>query len=111
MLSRFVSCLCATTFADDFLFDKAAIVATGGAEEGNNEVLEADDDAIGAAVNAGLGSGEKNWGELVQNLPLGDDEDETDLGPDGLPRLGKHFFCVFFTEIPEKTFVAASKRR
>ncbi len=72
---------------DDIDALKAAIVATGGAEEGNNEVLEADDDAIGAASGAGLGSGEKNWGELVQNMPLGDDDDETDLGPDGLPRL------------------------
>ncbi len=72
---------------DDIDALKAAIAATGGAEEGNNEMLEADDDAIGAASGAGLGSGEKNWGDLVQSLPVGDDDDEVDLGPDGLPRL------------------------
>ena len=72
---------------DDIEALQAAIAATGGAEEGDQEVLEADDDVIGAASGAGIGAGEKNWGELVQNLPVGDDDDETDLGPDGLPRL------------------------
>jgi hypothetical protein len=38
---------------------KAAIAATGGAEEGNNEVLEADDDDMIAASEARIGSGEK----------------------------------------------------
>ncbi len=72
---------------DDIDALKAAIVATGGAEEGNDDMLEADDDAIGAASGAGIGSGQKNWGDLVQNLPVGEDDDEVDLGPDGLPRL------------------------
>jgi hypothetical protein len=66
---------------------RAAIAATGGAETGDTEMLEADDDAIGATGAAGIGAEEKNWGDLVQNLPVGDDDDETDLGPDGLPRL------------------------
>lgn len=66
---------------------KAAIAATGGAEEGEETLLDADGEVIGAARSAGLGSGGGNWGDMVQNMPEGDDEDETDLGPDGLPKL------------------------
>ncbi len=71
--------------ADDIGALRAAIAATGGAEEGDAGMLDAEGEVIGAAsATSGL-RGKGEWGDLVN--ALGDDEDETDLGPDGLPKL------------------------
>lgn len=71
--------------ADDIGALRAAIAATGGAEEGDAGMLEADGEVIGAATSTSGLVGKGAWRDLVN--VLGDDEDETDLGPDGLPKL------------------------